>query len=409
MFRLLGFRQAQVPRCTRKFFRWITNTAAGSTKWSISNPTGTSTGSRLGWRCRASTSKQYDPAAYDETHQTTGGGEACKHRASPTNACRLPNNKGAKTYQGGSRILYRPSGGSAIPLATQEVLVLAEDAERLAVKNMTEQRTTRRLRQQEEEEELFAELRASSELDKRRRTPKQKGTNSTTVLEEDNFSMKTQIRKLTEQVQLLTKSLQERGQRARQRALLHARNSREEHNDEYNEFRGDDLDGRTGAMQHSWSCVGFLDQHNRDWCSPGKEHPQEQQCGGTRREGHCHTARRQRTPPGGPGSQTPSRKILGASESTTSLVQPEMRILPHNIPDFGQPSDGSPETGGTREDVYNRDTKELLNGHTCKLDSEETFAGNGPINVQLGILISNKKECKDWAWKPRQHLDVLLE
>ena len=67
---------------------------------------------------------------------------------------------------------------------------------------MTQERKTRRIRQLEEEK-LFAEMQASKELEKRRKSPEQKVANSITVLEEENIS-------LTEQVQLLTSS-QERG------------------------------------------------------------------------------------------------------------------------------------------------------------------------------------------------------
>ena len=73
------------------------------------------------------------------------------------------------------------------------------------VNNMTQERMTRRIRQLEEEK-LFAEMQASKELDQRRKTPKQKGVSSTTVSEEENSSLKEQVRKLTAQVQLLMTS-----------------------------------------------------------------------------------------------------------------------------------------------------------------------------------------------------------
>ena len=41
-------------------------------------------------------------------------------------------------------------------------------------------------------------------------------------------------------------------------------------------------------------------------------------------------------------------------------------------------------------------TVELLNWHAGKLDLEETYIGNGQINAQRGIQISDKKECKNW-------------
>ena len=76
--------------------------------------------------------------------------------------------------------------------------------------NMTQERMPRRNRQLEEEK-LFAEMQASKELDKRRKTPEQKGASSTTDLEEENVSLKEQVWKSTEEVQLLMTSSQERG------------------------------------------------------------------------------------------------------------------------------------------------------------------------------------------------------
>ena len=69
---------------------------------------------------------------------------------------------------------------------------------------------TRRIKQLEEEK-LFAEMQASKELDQRRKTPKQKGANSNSALEEENNALKEQVRKLTEQVQLSMASSQEHG------------------------------------------------------------------------------------------------------------------------------------------------------------------------------------------------------
>ena len=76
--------------------------------------------------------------------------------------------------------------------------------------NMTRERMTRRIKQLEEEK-LFAEMQTSKELDQRRKTPKQKGATSNTGLEEENNALKEQLRKLTEQVQLLLASSQEHG------------------------------------------------------------------------------------------------------------------------------------------------------------------------------------------------------
>ena len=76
--------------------------------------------------------------------------------------------------------------------------------------NMAQERMTRRIKQLEEEK-LFAEMQASKELDKRRKTPEQKGVTSTTILEEENTTLKEQVRELKKQIQLLMTSSQERG------------------------------------------------------------------------------------------------------------------------------------------------------------------------------------------------------
>ena len=86
---------------------------------------------------------------------------------------------------------------------------------------------TKSIRQLEEKRPV-AEIQASEELDKRRKTPEQKGATSTRVLEEENLMLKGHVRKLSEQLQSLTTTLQER----------RATNSAEkgEYSDEYNEF-----------------------------------------------------------------------------------------------------------------------------------------------------------------------------
>ena len=53
-------------------------------------------------------------------------------------------------------------------------------------------------------------MQASTELNKRRKTPDQKGASSTTVLQEENFFLMEQVWKLWERLPLLT-YLQERG------------------------------------------------------------------------------------------------------------------------------------------------------------------------------------------------------
>ena len=123
--------------------------------------------------------------------------------------------------------LGRSCGSSTIPLETQEILDVAEDAESVFQEtnlenNMTQERMTRRIKQFEGEK-LFAEMQASKELDQRRKSPKQKEATSNTALEEENNAMKEQVRKLTEQVQLLMASSQEHG------AASSAENSAEWH------------------------------------------------------------------------------------------------------------------------------------------------------------------------------------
>ena len=54
-------------------------------------------------------------------------------------------------------------------------------------------------------------MQASNELDKSRKTPEQKAASSTTVLVEEHLSFKEQVGGLTEQLQLLTTSSEERG------------------------------------------------------------------------------------------------------------------------------------------------------------------------------------------------------
>ena len=49
------------------------------------------------------------------------------------------------------------------------------------------------------------------------------------------------------------------------------------------------------------------------------------------------------------------------------------------------------------EEDCNKNFKEHLNWQDYKLDSEETYTGNGLINVQLGTLISFRKECESYV------------
>ena len=58
---------------------------------------------------------------------------------------------------------------------------------------------------------LFADMQAAKELEKRRKTPEEKGANSTTVLKDENLLLNEQVRKLSEKPQSLTTSLHARG------------------------------------------------------------------------------------------------------------------------------------------------------------------------------------------------------
>ena len=92
------------------------------------------------------------------------------------------------------------------PLETREIFIVVKMQsvfqEPNLENNMTQERMTRRIRQLEEEK-LFAKMQAAKELDKICKTPEQKVASSITVLEEQNLSLKEQVRKLTEQVLLL--------------------------------------------------------------------------------------------------------------------------------------------------------------------------------------------------------------
>ena len=111
---------------------------------------------------------------------------------------------------------------------------------------------------------------------------------------------------------------------------------------------------------------------------------------------------------GGTDSQLidPTRRQLpcenaGKRETKTPLVQCEMRILLHTSTDGEQQSNKDTTTDRTRRrgDVYNKSTKEHLNWHECKLISEDTYTGNGRINVQLEILNFCKKLCESFDLK----------
>ena len=73
--------------------------------------------------------------------------------------------------------LDRAGGGSATPLATQEILVVAEDAERFPGTESRKQhdsRTYDKTHQTARVGRAFADMQASKELDKRRNTPEHK-------------------------------------------------------------------------------------------------------------------------------------------------------------------------------------------------------------------------------------------
>ena len=125
---------------------------------------------------------------------------------------------GAEDAAGGSRglSLSVTSGGSALTL---KVLVrfMAEDAECLSGAKSGGRHDPRSIRIRKlEEEKHVAEMQASTELDMRSKTPELKGATSTTALEEENLLLKEQVRMVSEQLQLLTTSVQECGQLGRE-------------------------------------------------------------------------------------------------------------------------------------------------------------------------------------------------
>ena len=113
----------------------------------------------------------------------------------------------------GANDVKRPSGGSRIPLGAPQDRFLAEDAECSPRAERGEQHdigATDETHQTTRRREFFAEQQAAKELDKRRKTPEQKGSNSETALEEENLVLKEQVRELIEQVQLLMTTSKER-------------------------------------------------------------------------------------------------------------------------------------------------------------------------------------------------------
>ena len=235
---------------------------------------------------------------------------------------------------------------------------------------MTQERWTKRTRQLEEEN-LLAEMQASRELHKRRKTPEQKGASSTTVLEEENLSLKEQVRKLTEQVQLLMTSSQEE-RRARQRALRNGRGSLEDN--EHREFWRDELARQAGTL-HSSSCVGPVDGTTKTGaCRVRCRHRNKnvQQHVGTRWDDKCHQARRHRQSFDRFNSQTIARDITGTIERPRHLwlsLRCGSYCAPTRTVNFGRTHKNRQSV--RRGDVYDEFSKKLLNWHECKLDSKK--------------------------------------
>ena len=98
----------------------------------------------------------------------------------------------------GSRILPldRAGGGSATPLATQEILVVAEDAERFPGTESRKQHDSRTYDKTHQTARVGRALRGNASIERTRQKTQH---------------ARTQVRKLTEQVQLLMTSSQERG------------------------------------------------------------------------------------------------------------------------------------------------------------------------------------------------------
>ena len=94
--------------------------------------------------------------------------------------------------------LGRPNGGSALPLKAQEVLIMAEGAECIPGTEPGGTRDPGTYDKKHQAGRLFADMQAAKELEKRRKTPKEKGANSTTVLKDENLLLKEQVRKLSE-------------------------------------------------------------------------------------------------------------------------------------------------------------------------------------------------------------------
>ena len=89
-------------------------------------------------------------------------------------------------------------------------------------------------------------------------------------------------------------------------------------------------------------------------------------------------------------SQTVTREILGARETTTPLAQPEMRILLHTTTDCKQLSDGRTETDRTREErrrqQEHKGALELARVQ-IRLGTRRSL---GMVHVQRGIFLKQE-------------------
>ena len=210
---------------------------------------------------------------------------------------------------------------------------------------MSQERVTRRIRQLEKK--LFAEMQASERTQQtlqNTRTGRSQLDNSPGG---ETLSFKEQVRKLTEQLQSVADDVFARawgGELGRELCRMAEPLGK---NAVLNtiSFRGDEVDGRTVAIQYSWTSWGHLIKQ------PGLvlteiEHTKSKSM---QRQGGTGGTRNHLVDPAG-------RRLLAKScewdrRQTTSLVQSEMWGLLQNITGWRQPSDGKTDTKkGMREE-----------------------------------------------------------
>ena len=180
---------------------------------------------------------------------------------------------GAKTHQEVLHVNHqyffwgRPNGGSAISPEAQEVQMMAEDAKRVPEFEPDEQHKSRTDDTKHQATRGREALRRNASLETTRQTPQDARTEKSQPSHSSGGRKPLAEGTISEVVGtiavadvVLKKSVE---RRARQRALRNGSCSQEEHSDEHNESRRDELDGRTRTMQYSWACVKPFDQANR--------------------------------------------------------------------------------------------------------------------------------------------------